>query len=98
MKLVLVVMNVRKQARGELKGLILETKKRTAKHRRVIAALKREMATFRRRFDGSSKRLPDELALAAKGVSKSRFRVDGLKAHRLRLGLSAAGRKDHPVW
>ena len=51
--------------------------------KREIHALRRELATLR-------KHVPTEPKVSEKVLSKARLRIDGLKAHRQRLGISAA--------
>ena len=85
--------HIRKQARRDPKPLISETKKRSAEHRRSIADLIREVVKLHRELAAIRKRLPDAPD-APKGVTgdilqKSRLRIDGLKTHRAKLGLSA---------
>jgi DNA-binding transcriptional regulator YiaG len=81
---------VRSQARKELKPLMIEAKKRASEHRRSIAALKREVANLHKLLKATAKQLPERKALPepVEG-SKLRLRVDGMKALRHRLGLSA---------
>ena len=82
--------HIRKQARRDLKPLISEGKKRTTEHRRSIAALKREVAQLRRDLAAIKKQLPEApKVVAGEVLQKSRLRIDGLKTHRAKLGLSA---------
>ena len=82
--------HIRKQARRDLKPLLSEAKKRSAEHRRSIAALKCEVTQLRRDLAAIKKHLPEApKAVAGEVLQKSRLRIDGLKAHRTRLGLSA---------
>lgn len=83
--------HIRKQARRDLKPLISEAKKRTAEHRRSIAALKREVAQLRRELAAIRKHLPAAPKEEVQGevLQKARLRIDGLKTHRQKLGLSA---------
>jgi DNA-binding transcriptional regulator YiaG len=81
---------VRKLARRELKPLISEAKKRTTEHRRSIAALKREVRQLRRELDTVRKQVPNpEPKTSPEVIAKARLRIDGLKSHRQKLGLSA---------
>ena len=83
--------HIRKLARRELKGMITDAKKRSAEHRRSIAVLKRQMKQMQREMAALRKHLPDASKAPPQQVlAKSRLRIDGLKAHRQRLGLSAA--------
>jgi DNA-binding transcriptional regulator YiaG len=80
---------VRKLARRELKPLIGEAKKRAAEHRRSIAALKRQMKAMQRELQVLRKHAPAEPQVPQEAISKARLRIDGLKTHRAKLGLSA---------
>ncbi|MCC6680587.1 MAG: helix-turn-helix transcriptional regulator [Phycisphaeraceae bacterium] len=77
----------RKEARSETSLL----KKQSAQYRRDIAVLKRQVADLSRKVTyfqkQEKKRVHEGPAAAPKGA---RFRADGLKSHRERLGLSAA--------
>ncbi|MGN6369057.1 MAG: helix-turn-helix domain-containing protein [Phycisphaerae bacterium] len=83
--------HIRKQARRDLKPLLADAKRRTAEHRRSIAALKREVVLLRREIAALKKHLPAAPAKEVQGevLQKSRLRIDGLKTHRHKLGLSA---------
>jgi DNA-binding transcriptional regulator YiaG len=81
--------HIRKLARRELKPLMMEAKKRTSEHRRAIVLLKREVVSLKREVASARKYAPKELSVSNEVVEKSRLRIDGLKAHRQRLGLSA---------
>ena len=81
---------VRKLARSETKPLISEARRRVAEHRKSIASLKRQIQQLTRDMQQLKKRVPSPLPeLPPKELSKARLRIDGLKAHRQRLGLSA---------
>ncbi len=83
--------HIRKLARRELKGMITDAKKRSAEHRRSIAALKRQMKQMQKEMAALRKQLPDAPKKPPQQLlTKARLRIDGLKAHRQRLGLSAA--------
>ena len=78
-------------SRKEIKSHTGPTRRLALQHRRDIAVLKRMVATLQKRLVGLEK-------VATKVVGsepvpelgdKTRFRVDGLVAHRKRLGLSA---------
>jgi len=82
-------------ARREIRAQTKKTKKLTAQYRRDIASLKRQIAALsksvafltrqeKRRVGGAPVAASTE---ASEGV---RFRADGLKSHRAKLGLSAA--------
>jgi DNA-binding transcriptional regulator YiaG len=81
--------HIRKLARRELKPLLTEAKKRTSEHRRAIALLKREVAALKRDLAVARQHAPKEPAISPQVLQKSRLRIDGLKAHRQKLGLSA---------
>jgi DNA-binding transcriptional regulator YiaG len=81
--------HIRQLARRELKGSIVEANKRSAEHRRSIAALKREVTTLRRELATLKKFAPKAPEMPKADLGKARLRIDGLKAHRTRLGLSA---------
>ena len=84
----------RRIARREFKPLLAKALKRGAEHRRTIAALKRELKQVQAQLETLKKRLPEQAAKVAPPppeiLRKARLRLDGLKAHRQRLGLSAA--------
>lgn len=66
------------------------TRKLVAQHRRDLAALKRQIATLTKRLGLVEKKQPKEIVAAPELVEKARFRADGLKSHRAKLGISAA--------
>ena len=83
--------HIRRLSRREITSQTKSTRRLTAQYRRDIAALKREVSALRKSvsfLEAQEKRRvaarPDPVR--AEGV---RFRVDGLKSHRSRLGLSA---------
>lgn len=82
---------VRRLARREVRGETSRTKKASAQHRRDIAALKRQIKQLATQVSKFSKLIPHPapLASATAPAEKLRLRVDGLKRHRERLGLSA---------
>src|SRR5688572_6640946 len=83
---------IRRLARREIAAQTRSTRRLTAQYRRDIAALKRHVAALQRSvafLERQEKRratTPQPLAPKAEGT---RFRADGLKSHRRRLGLSA---------
>jgi DNA-binding transcriptional regulator YiaG len=82
---------IRRLARREITSQTKTTRKLTAQYRRDIAALKREMAALRKKvsfLETQEKRRVAErpAAPAAEGI---RFRADGMRTHRAKLGLSA---------
>ena len=79
-------------ARKEVRSVVEPTRKAAVQHRHAIAALRaqvakleREVAVLRRQRLGAP-----AAATSAPSGGKLRFRAGGLKAHRSRLGLSAA--------
>jgi DNA-binding transcriptional regulator YiaG len=97
--------HVRRLARREIRRNIKATRKLTAQYRRDIAALKREIASLTRavsflekqekRRTGAAAHRAGALATSAAaggetGGKSLRFRAEGMKTHRAKLGLSAA--------
>jgi len=81
---------IRRLARREITASIKTTRKATAHYRRDIAALKRQLTAVLKEVGALRKAMPErELTPPAGAVQNARLRVDGLRAHRLRLGLSA---------
>lgn len=81
---------MRRIARREIRANAKAVKRATGHYRRDIAALKRQVAALQRELAGLRKRLPDPSPRPApEAVQNARLRIDGLKAHRERLGLSA---------
>lgn len=66
------------------------TRKFVAHQRRDVAALKRQVSALLKRLSGLEKRQPKEVAPPPEVIEKARFRADGLKSHRAKLGISAA--------
>ena len=66
------------------------TRRLVARHRRDLAALKRQVADLTRRLALAEKRQPKRIAPPPEVAEKARFRAVGVKAHRAKLGLSAA--------
>ena len=85
---------IRRLARREIRASIKATRKATSQYRRDIAALKREIAALRRSqafLEKQEKRRRGASAVSTAASDKSlRFRADGMKTHRAKLGLSAA--------
>lgn len=83
---------IRRLARREITANTKTIKKATAHYRRDIAALKRQVAQLVKLVGILQKALPQQPTLTAPTeiIEKVRLRIDGLKAHRARLGLSAA--------
>ena len=78
---------VRKELRAETERL----KKASSRYRADIAALKRRVETLEKQLSRVEKGAPKRLAPAADEASdtKRRFKPEGLRAQRTRLGLSA---------
>lgn len=82
--------HIRRLARREIRAQTSRTKKAAAQHRRDIAALKRLIKTLASRLAHVEKHKSSApLASASAPSEKLRFRADGLKTHRSKLGLSA---------
>jgi DNA-binding XRE family transcriptional regulator len=81
--------HVRRLARREIRGAISRTKRASSQHRRDIAALKRLVKSLISRLAIVEKRPIAPLTAAAEAPESIRFRKDGLKTHRAKLGLSA---------
>jgi DNA-binding transcriptional regulator YiaG len=82
---------IRRLSRREITAQTKSTRRLTAQHRRDIAALKREVGALRTTVAflaaQEKRRVAERPALpAAEGI---RFRADGLKSHRAKLGVSA---------
>jgi DNA-binding XRE family transcriptional regulator len=83
--------HVRRLARREIRAETARTKRASSQHRRDIAALKRLIKGLAARVSACEKRggAPVLAAAAAESSDSLRFRRDGLKTHRAKLGLSA---------
>ena len=82
---------IRRLSRREITAQTKSTRRLTAQYRRDIAALKREVAALRKSvsfLEAQEKRRVAARPDPARAEAK-RFRVDGLKSHRAKLGLSA---------
>jgi len=75
-------------ARKQITAEIGPLKKRLVQQRKVIAALKDEQVAMKRELAALSRRAPAAAAVA-ETEGKRRFRVDGFRTFRARLGLSA---------
>ena len=95
--------HVRRLARREIRRNIQKTRKLTAQYRRDIAALKRSIAALTRSISFLEKQekrrtgqarggaaLGHSAASQGDGGKSLRFRADGMKTHRAKLGISAA--------
>jgi len=81
---------IRRLARREISSNTRVVKKASAHYRRDIAALKRHVTDLTKLVRDLQQRIPTQaLAPAPEVVQNARLRIDGLKAHRARLGLSA---------
>ena len=91
---VLLKQEITRLSRREVRRQIEGTKKASAQHRRGIALLKRQVGALERQLallQGRVARAPGAAARApAAPPGKLRFVAKGVKAHRDRLGLSAA--------
>lgn len=82
--------HVRRLARREIRAATVKTKRASAQYRRDIAALKRLIRGLSTRLAACEKRGGNSRAVVASApVEGLRFRKDGLKTHRAKLGLSA---------
>ncbi|HEY4329961.1 MAG TPA: helix-turn-helix domain-containing protein [Phycisphaerae bacterium] len=86
--------HVRRLARREARAQTQHTKRASAKHRRDIAALKRLIRSMASRIATLEKHSPSHSsAIAVSSHSAAagglRFRKDGLRTHREKIGLSA---------
>ena len=77
-------------ARKELKSNTDALKKAVASYRSQIAALKRRVDSLERQVKKGARAKPAVETASDEGGSSLRFRPQGLKTHRTRLGLSAA--------
>src|ERR1035437_7376907 len=66
------------------------TRKLVTQHRHDLAVLKGQIAILMKRLAIVEKTQPKEVAAPPEVLEKSRFRAMGVKAHRAKLGLSAA--------
>jgi DNA-binding XRE family transcriptional regulator len=83
--------HIRRLARREIRAETARTKRASAKHRRDIAALKRLVRSLVVRITSAEKR-SNVRAVAVTAHAEDanlRFRKDGLRTHRAKLGLSA---------
>jgi DNA-binding transcriptional regulator YiaG len=85
---------IKRMSRRALSGETRTIRRLTAQHRRDIAALKRQVAALQKTvtyLERQEKRRVAQQPAAAPASNGDglRFRVDGLKSHRARLGLSA---------
>lgn len=82
---------IRRLSRREITAGTKVLKKVTARYRTDIATLKRQVAALVKAVSVLQKQMPSQTPTPkANEVQKARLRIDGLKAHRARLGLSAA--------
>lgn len=84
---------IRRLARREITAQTKTLRKLNAGHRRDIAALKRQMAAMAKAvgfLERQEKRRVGEQPAIAPEAEGLRFRADGLRSHRAKLGLSAA--------
>jgi DNA-binding XRE family transcriptional regulator len=83
--------HIRRLARREIRAETARTKRASSQHRRDIAALKRLIKGLASRVSACEKRgaAPAPALAAGEAPDHLRFRKDGLKTHRAKLGLSA---------
>ena len=82
--------HVRRLARREIRAETARTKRASSQHRRDIAALKRLIRALATRVNAVEKRGGLQAAAVPLGETDNiRFRRDGLRTHRAKLGLSA---------
>jgi len=83
--------HVRRLARREIRAETARTKRASSQHRRDIAALKRLIRALASRVNAVEKRGGLQSPALPAGASSDhiRFRKDGLRTHRAKLGLSA---------
>jgi DNA-binding transcriptional regulator YiaG len=82
---------VSRLARKEVRELVGATKKATTQHRRDIAALKREIASLTKHVAALERGQKRSIGSVAEAPSPgARFSAKRLRAHREKLGLSAA--------
>ena len=82
--------HVRRLARREIRAETARTKRASSQHRRDIAALKRLIRTLASRVNAFEKRGGVQAPATPLGAADIiRFRRDGLRTHRAKLGLSA---------
>jgi DNA-binding transcriptional regulator YiaG len=81
---------IRRLARREIRAHTKTIKKMAAHYRRDIAALKRQVSQLVKQVGVLQKQVPNQPDMPPEEViQKARLRIDGLKGHRTRLGLSA---------
>ena len=86
--------HIRRLARREIRAQTSSTKRATAHYRRDIAALKRLVKQMTSRLaylekHGGQGNVRGSAGTAEEPPANTRFRADGLRSHRSRLGLSA---------
>lgn len=84
---------IRRVSRREIRSQTKTVRKLTAQYRRDIAALKREVVRLRKTvgfLESQEKRRVSSQPAAPAPTEGKRFRADGLRSHRAKLGLSAA--------
>jgi DNA-binding transcriptional regulator YiaG len=82
---------IRRLARREITGQTRSTRRLTAQHRRDIAAMKRivrDLVTRTAFLERQEKRRSADVPIPQEAEGM-RFRADGLRSHRARLGISA---------
>jgi DNA-binding transcriptional regulator YiaG len=81
---------IRRLARREIKNNTLVMRRAASQYRREIAALKRQIAELSKSVASLQKAAPaQQLEQPAVDAQSLRFRADGLRTHRAKLGISA---------
>ncbi|HUB27434.1 MAG TPA: helix-turn-helix transcriptional regulator [Tepidisphaeraceae bacterium] len=83
---------IRRVSRREINGMTKSTRKLTTQHRRDVASLKRQVASLLKTvafLEQQERRRVAEEPVQVKELDGVRFRSDGLRSRRMRLGLSA---------
>ena len=81
---------VSRLAKREAKGMVEPLKRANARYRKDIAQLRRELAQLQRQVRQTARQPAQQQEAAETGDRPIRFRADGVKSLRERLGLSAA--------
>jgi len=81
---------IRRLARREIRAQVSRSRKSSSKHRRDIALLKRQVRSLTSRLAKVERGAPEPLVKVTAGSDADlRFRQDGFRTHRAKLGLSA---------
>lgn len=88
----LLKQEIQRVSRRQIRGETQAVRRATAQYRRDIASLKRHIASLQKTVAFLAAQEKKRVALTpvvAEPAEKIRFRIDGLRSHRARLGLSA---------